>query len=86
MSTGKKSISKAKSYQEAGEYWDTHDLSEVWDRMKPVEMEVDLESERFLFSVESHLARQLEEIARARGVSSETLVNLWLHEKVASAG
>jgi hypothetical protein len=86
MSKGKTTISKAESYTEAGEFWDTHDLGEVWDRTKPVEMDVELDSERFLFPIESHLAQRLEEIARARGVSSETLVNLWLHEKVATAG
>jgi len=85
MSKGKARISKAESYVEAGEFWDTHDLGEVWDRTKPVELEVDLESERFLFPVERQLARKLEEIARSRGVSPETLVNLWLHEKVAAA-
>lgn len=86
MSKGKATISKATSYVEAGEFWDNHDLGEVWDRTKPVEIEVDLQSERFLFSVESELAHRIEELARSRGVSSETLVNLWLQEKVAAGG
>jgi len=85
MSKGKGRISKAESYVDAGEFWDTHDLGDVWEHTKPVELEVDLESERFLFPIERQLARKLEEIARSRGVSSETLVNLWLHEKVAAA-
>lgn len=71
---------------EAGEFWDSHDLDEVWDRTKPVEIEVDLQSEKFFFSVESELANRIQAVARSRGVSSETLVNLWLQEKVAAAG
>ncbi len=86
MSKGKATISKAGSYAEAGEFWDDHDLGEVWEQTTPVEIEVDLQSERILFSVESELAHRIEKLARARGVSSETLVNLWLQEKVAASG
>jgi hypothetical protein len=86
MSKDRATISKATSYAEAGDFWDDHDLGEVWDRTKPVEMEVDLQSERFLFPVESELAHRIEKLARSRGVSSETLVNLWLQEKIVAAG
>jgi hypothetical protein len=86
MSKGKATISKAGSYVEAGESWDSHDLGELWERTTPVEMEVALRSERILFSVESELTHRIETLARSRGVSSETLVNLWLQEKVAAAG
>lgn len=49
MSMRKTKISKARSFQEAGDYWDTHDLSEVWDQTEPVEMDVDLAPVRHLF-------------------------------------
>jgi len=86
MSRDRGSISGAKSYGEAGEFWDSHDLDEVWDRTKPVDLDVDLQTEKFLFSVESELAHRIQALARSRGVSSETLVNLWLQEHVAAAG
>lgn len=86
MSRDRESISGAKSYVEAGEFWDSHDLDEVWDRTKPADLEVDLQSEKFFFSVESELAHRIQTVARSRGVSFETLVNLWLQEKVAAAG
>lgn len=86
MSKDRGSISRAKSYVETGEFWDSHDLDEVWDRTKPVDIEVDLRSEKFFFSVESELANRIQAVARSRGVSSETLVNLWLQEKLAAAG
>ena len=34
MSEGKSSISKATSYEEAGEYWDEHDLGEIWEQTR----------------------------------------------------
>lgn len=37
-------MSGATSYQEMGEYWDEHDLADVWDQTEPVDMELDLES------------------------------------------
>lgn len=82
MEENKSSISKAGSYQEIGEYWDAHDLSETWDETEDVEFEVDLKADVYYFAVESSLSSKLNSIAARRGVSSETLVNLWLQEKV----
>jgi hypothetical protein len=39
------SISKAKSYQEIGEFWDAPDLSEVWGKTEEAKFEVDLQSD-----------------------------------------
>jgi len=46
MGKKKSSISEAKSYSEIGEFWDAHDVTEYWDQTRPVEFEVDLESDR----------------------------------------
>ena len=42
--SGKSSVSGAQSYQEIGEYWDAHDLSEAWDKTEPAEFAVDAPS------------------------------------------
>lgn len=81
MAENKSSISKAGSYSEIGEYWDTHDLGELADQTEEVEFDVDLKADVFYFAVESSLTLKLNSIAERRGVSSETLVNLWLQEK-----
>ena len=82
MSEGKTSISQASSYEEAGEYWDEHDVTEIWEQTEEVEFEVNLESSVTYFSVESNLTKQLRKLAAQRGVSAETLLNLWLQERV----
>ncbi len=41
----KGSVSKAKSYKEIGEFWDSHDLTEFWDQTEKASFEVDIESE-----------------------------------------
>ena len=48
----------------------------------PVDIEVDLNSERFYYPVERSLSDKVIQIAHERGVSAETLVNLWIQEKV----
>ena len=36
------SISNAKSYREMGEFWDSHDLGEVWDETEEITFKVNL--------------------------------------------
>ncbi|MBA2737660.1 MAG: hypothetical protein H0U50_12845 [Pyrinomonadaceae bacterium] len=81
----KSPFSKVSSYQEIGEYWDAHDLGEIWDETEEAKFEVDLESDVFYYAVETSLSSKLHTIAGRRGVSVETLVNLWLQEKVNSS-
>jgi hypothetical protein len=82
MGKSKSSISKARSYQEIGGFWDTHDLSEYWDQTKQVEFEVDIQSEAIYYPIERKLSSAISRIAKQRGVSPETLLNLWLQEKI----
>jgi hypothetical protein len=82
MAKNRSSISKAQSYAEIGQFWDTNDLSEHWDETAPVEFEVDAQSETTYYPVETALSSKLRSIAERRGVSPETLLNLWVQEKV----
>ncbi|HVT01884.1 MAG TPA: CopG family antitoxin [Thermoanaerobaculia bacterium] len=83
MSENKTSISEAASYAEIGEYWDNHDLSEYWEQTQPAEFEVDVRGSSIYFPLERNLAVQLRTAAEAHGVSPETLLNLWVKERVA---
>jgi len=82
MSKGKSTISKASSYQEIGEYWDKHDLSDIWEQTEPVEFDINIQSERRYFAIEYSISEEITKIAKRRGISSETLINLWLKEKI----
>lgn len=72
------------SLEEAGEFWDTHSITDYEEFLEPVEFEVDLPPRA---GKRIHLAQDLVvkvgEIAKQQGVSVEVLVNLWLQEKVA---
>ncbi|VVB87501.1 CopG antitoxin of type II toxin-antitoxin system [uncultured archaeon] len=82
MSKNKSSISKAKSYEEIGEFWDTHDLAEHWEETKPAKFEIDIQSEVTYYAVEKELSEKVRAFAKRRGVSPDTLLNLWLQEKL----
>lgn len=82
MSKNKTSISKSSSYQEIGEYWNNHDLGDVWEKTKPACFEIDIQSEHRYYAVEVNLSGKLIELAKKRGISPETLLNLWIKEKI----
>ena len=82
MINNKSSISQASSYQEIGEYWDTHDVAEIWEQTEPADFEVDLRTEEIYYRVMPELSRQLVSIAQQQGVSAETLLNVWIQKIV----
>jgi len=78
MPANKSSISKANSPEKMGEFWDKHDFTEFDDPNKPdVETHVSV-----AIPIEPDLLSDIEELAHQRGIKAETLVNLWLKEKV----
>jgi len=85
MSENKKTqlsgISQAETLVEIGEFWDTHSLDDYWDKTREVEFEVRA-AQRRRITVEPKIYKEIEAEARVRGVVPETLVNLWLAEKL----
>jgi CopG antitoxin of type II toxin-antitoxin system len=80
MPRNKSSISRARSYREIGEFWEVHDLSDFWSKTKKVKFDVDIASEVTYYPIERDLAEKIQSLARTRGVSPDTLVNLWLEQ------
>ena len=70
--------------KEASEFWDEHSFLDD-DDIQEVNFEVNLKKEIHYFAVEKELAKKIREIAQRRGVSAETLVNLWLKSKLSEA-
>jgi len=71
-----------KSIEAAAEFWDTHSLADYEDLQKDVDFEVYLKKEKNYFAIEKELSDTIDNLARLKGVLPETLVNLWLKEKV----
>lgn len=70
--------------EELWEFWDTHSSADYEDEMETVGVEVGPSSSQVYFPVAKDLLRQVRIQARRQGVSTETLINLWLQEKLAA--
>ncbi|HYN86939.1 MAG TPA: CopG family antitoxin [Ardenticatenaceae bacterium] len=68
--------------EEAAEFWDRHDLADYRDLTEEAEFEVNLQHRRYLVALDPELVGKVATEAHRRGLSVETLVNLWLSEKL----
>ncbi len=76
------SISGARSLHEMAEFWDTHDATNFEDLTHEVDMEFDLRSRRHYIAIDPEVLARLRGEAMARGLSTESLANLWLQERL----
>ena len=72
------SISKADTLEKMGEFWDTHDFTDFDTDAPDVEFKITC-----AVPIELDLLSSVEKQARQRGIKVETLVNLWLQQKIA---
>ena len=73
------------SIEAAAEFWETHSLADYWHQTREVHFDVDLQRRVVLVPLERDLADRLAALARQQGLSTETLVNLWLSERLHQA-
>lgn len=75
------SISNASSYEEIGEYWDTHSLADHWEETSEVDFEIHVKRSHRI-TVAPDVYEQIEVEAQARGVVPEKLANILLAERL----
>ena len=74
------------SLQAIAQFWDTHSLADFWDQTEPVEFEFDPQVRRhYLVAVDPELLIRIRRVARSRGLQTESLINLWLEQRVQEA-
>lgn len=78
-----KQIPEMKSYTEAAEFWDTHSLADYWDQTEPAEFEISPDARRrYLVAVDPDLLSRVKRIAHTRGITTESLINLLLEQRL----
>ena len=71
--------------EEFDAFWDTHSSADYEEFMEPVHIEIDLSSRKVYYCpIAKDLLDQMRPHARQQGISTETLINLWLQEKITS--
>ena len=80
---GRTGISRVSTLEETGEFWDSHSLGDYTKETPEVTFDLRAQRRRRI-TLDPDLYAQLETEARIRGLSSETLVNRWITEKLQS--
>jgi hypothetical protein len=71
------------SYQEIAEFWDEHSLADYWEQTEPAEFEISPEARRrYLVAIDPDLLARVQRVARYRGLTTESLVNLLLEQRL----
>jgi hypothetical protein len=74
-------LSQAESLDDVATFWDDHSLSDYWDQTREVSFDVRAERIRRI-PLDPDLYCQVESNARSRGLLPETLVNMWVAERL----
>ncbi|MBW2106915.1 MAG: hypothetical protein JRI26_13070 [Deltaproteobacteria bacterium] len=78
----RKKIPEFKSLEEFQDFWDKHDLTEFWDKLKEVSIKVDLKRSKNLVTIDPEILKRIRETAAQKGLKTESLINIWLQEKI----
>ncbi len=76
------SISQSQSLTEMADFWDAQDATNFDDQTVLVDMEFDIESRRHYLAIDPDVLHHLRDEANRRGLSAESLANLWLQERL----
>jgi predicted HicB family RNase H-like nuclease len=73
------------SYEDAAEFWDTHDTTDYSESFETVGVESELKRRRYEVEIDEELMRALTEQAQKRGIGVNQLVSEMLKEKIRPA-
>jgi len=71
-----------KTYEEAAEWFDTHDMSDYEDMLRPVDFHFDLRRNREWVELEREIARSVRNLAKKQNIPTRKLVNELLRERL----
>jgi hypothetical protein len=81
-----KKIPKFKSYAEMGDFFDKHSLADYWEQTEPASFRISPDARRrYLVPVDRSLIGRVQKIAQKRGISTESMVNLFIEQRLHEA-
>ena len=81
--TADNELPEMNSYEEIAEFWDNHSLADYWDQTEVAEFEIDPNARRrYLVALDPGLLQRVQKLAQLRGLSTESLVNLLLEQRI----
>ncbi|MBK6795376.1 MAG: hypothetical protein IPG76_00845 [Acidobacteria bacterium] len=85
MSSVVVSTTRANSTDELVDFFETNDMGDYWKQMPEANFEVNIKRRKHLIALEEDVVAKVTQIAKAKKVSSEALINTWLKEKLQKA-
>ncbi|MFQ6100922.1 MAG: CopG family antitoxin [Anaerolineae bacterium] len=71
------------TFEEMAEFWDTHDITNYEEYLAPVEVNVAAHPRHeYVITLSDTLNATLRRVQRKEGVPLNTLINLWVQEKL----
>jgi hypothetical protein len=86
MSENKTNSIPRGSLEDLIEFFDTQDMGDYWDELPEAHFDVDLRKRTHLAVLQEDVSGKIAAKARQQRVSSDTLINDLLREKLAEAG
>ncbi len=77
-----KTLPEFNSTDELVDFFDTHDMGDYWEQMPEADFEIKIKRRKHLIALEEEVATKVTQIAKAKNISSEALINTWLKEKL----
>jgi CopG antitoxin of type II toxin-antitoxin system len=78
-----KSLPTFTNYEEMATFWDTHSLADYWDQTESATFDIAPEvRRRYLVAVDRAVLGRVQRLAQSRGISSESLINLLLEQRL----
>jgi hypothetical protein len=71
------------SFEELANFWETHDLTDYEDQLEEVSYKISRKPTRqFVLTLSDELTKAMRKAIHHEGVSMQTLVNLWVQERL----
>ena len=80
-----KTLPRSRSLNELVDFFETHDMGDYWEHMPEAYFDVNIRKRTHLVALEEDIFDKLTEIAKTKKISSESLINTWLKDKIRRA-
>lgn len=74
------------TYEDAAEFWDTHDSTEYDDVLEEVAIEVDIQKRHYLIEMDADSSKVLHENARKQGIPDSVFASELLQKQLVAMG
>ena len=79
---GKDKTLQFKTYEETAEWFDTHDMSDYENKLRPVDFHFDLRKNSDWVELDGEIAKTVRNLAKNKNIPTRKLVNELLRERL----